>query len=134
MVNNLPRTVGRGIGNCVFLNSDIIMPVSNYIMERFKVLLAPNFDLRDRFSVVPMGTDVDKFKPDHEHGQEMREKYSLDTNGILLGYLGRLDDKKGVEFLIRGMDLLIKDGHNVKAFIGGTGPLREQLSELAFDA
>ena len=57
---------------------------------------------------------------------ELHQRYNPRHNFILL-YIGRLSDKKGVEYLILAMKTIIKYCDKIQLFIGGDGPNRDSL-------
>lgn len=50
-----------------------------------------------------------------------------------IGFLGRLVDQKGVDILIKSMEILSKKNQQWHLYIGGTGPLESELGELVND-
>ena len=53
-----------------------------------------------------------------------------ETPPLVLG-VGRLEEKKGFEDLVRACSLLLRQGRDVSALVVGDGALRKQLEELA---
>jgi len=74
-----------------------------------------------QISNIPMGVDSrDTFIPPPS---------SLRREGLL--FVGRLVDKKGVEYLLRAMPLILARHPHEKLTIVGDGPLRQTLAELS---
>jgi len=73
-------------------------------------------------TIIPNGIDLSKYKfsPD---------KKTTDTKTIL--YIGRLEKRKGVKFLLQAYQLLSQDDDNLRLIIGGDGPDRKKLELLA---
>jgi len=73
-------------------------------------------------TIIPNGIDLSKYKfsPD---------KKTSDTKTIL--YIGRLEKRKGVKFLLQAYQLLSQDDDNLRLIIGGDGPDRKKLELLA---
>ncbi|MBI5643649.1 MAG: glycosyltransferase family 4 protein [Deltaproteobacteria bacterium] len=67
---------------------------------------------------------------DQKNRREKRRVLSLKDDDFVIGYSGRLSEEKGVEYLIKAMDLLKKEGLPVKAVIMGEGHLRAGLEGL----
>jgi colanic acid/amylovoran biosynthesis glycosyltransferase len=72
-----------------------------------------------------MGIDLDKFQF-HERMIQPGEPLKILT-------IGRLTEKKGHEYAIKGVAKLIKKGGNVIYTIAGDGPLRDKLANLVLD-
>ena len=74
-------------------------------------------------SVIPMGVD--------SHGMFMPPPEGSVRRGLL--FVGRLVDKKGVEYLIRAMPLVLEKHPDETLTIIGSGPLQESLESLCLD-
>ncbi len=70
-------------------------------------------------TIVPNGIDLDKFKPAQTKTQPQKT--------IL--FLGRLDKRKGLEYLLDAYDLLRKKHDDVKLVIAGSGVRRKFLEK-----
>jgi len=97
------------------------------------VCLSPNYietssmlsKFREKCHVIPHGIDPQRFaNVDHQKIKEIRQRYG---DRIVLG-VGRLVYYKGFEYLIRAIA-----GTHATLLIIGTGPLHDQLQELARD-
>lgn len=75
-------------------------------------------------SIIPNGIDLTKYKPAKKAG----------TGGKpTILYIGRLEKRKGVEYLLRAFSLLTSKAKNVQLIIAGDGPDREKLEYLIDD-
>jgi len=72
------------------------------------------------FQILRATIDQEKFLPSNK---------TFDGIIKIIG-VGRLIEKKGFEYLIRGMEIVIKRHQNVLLFIAGTGPMEETLNAL----
>ena len=75
-------------------------------------------------SIVPNGIDLKRYrrqKPAHHLAKQ--------TRSIL--YIGRLERRKGVRYLLEAYDILTQDNNDVSLIIAGDGPDRERLELLA---
>ncbi len=75
-------------------------------------------------TIIPNGIDLKKYnqvKPKKEHK----------TKTIL--YVGRLERRKGVKYLLQAYQLLAQDNPDIKLLIAGDGPDREKLELLTED-
>lgn len=71
----------------------------------------------DKMAVIPIGVDTRKFFP-------IRNIKKIPCS---LFYIGRIDKRKGVDFLIKAMPSVAKEIPEVKLFVGGTGKDLEKL-------
>jgi glycosyltransferase involved in cell wall biosynthesis len=76
----------------------------------------------DKISVIPMGVDMaTRFTPDPAQPRQACE----------LLFVGRLVEKKGVEWLLRAMALVLERFPEARLSIAGSGPLERPLRHLA---
>lgn len=78
--------------------------------------------------VIPMGVDVALFNAGAKD-IELKEKYNI--KGPFLLFVGRLSEKKGVEYLLKAMPRVIEYSPNVKLLIVGHGELEQELKDQA---
>lgn len=76
-------------------------------------------------SVIPMGTDLDFFKP-KKPSQKLIDRYDLKNTFTIL-FIGRLTEVKGTIYLMEALRTLKQDGVLFKALIAGEGPDRQEL-------
>ena len=75
--------------------------------------------------ILPLGVDVDHFRPDVTAGRRVREALGWQDRGDpVVGYLGRLVPEKGLDLLMQTLDGL-QTGW--RAVIVGSGPMRDTL-------
>jgi len=75
-------------------------------------------------TIIPNGIDLDKYKP-RRSSKTKRDKTIL--------YIGRLERRKGVKYLLQAFKLFSQDHADTKLIIAGDGPEREKLELLAED-
>ncbi len=75
-------------------------------------------------TIIPNGIDLTKYRPSLPH-KDRTEK--------MIFYVGRLERRKGVKFLLQAYEILCQDNPQVKLIIAGDGPDREKLEMLAED-
>lgn len=75
-------------------------------------------------SIIPNGVDLKKFTTAKRSG-------SKDGKTIL--YIGRLEKRKGIEYLLQAYSLLLTRDGDARLIIAGDGPDREKLEYLAAD-
>jgi glycosyltransferase involved in cell wall biosynthesis len=65
----------------------------------------------DKMAVIPIGVDAEKFYPIR----------NIEKIPYSLFYIGRIDKRKGVDFLIKAMPRVAKEIPEARLFVGGTG-------------
>lgn len=75
----------------------------------------------EKIIVIPVGINLDEFKP--------LDDIKKIPSSIL--YVGRLDKRKGVQYLIRALRYVVKGFPMAKLYIIGNGNLRDSLEKLA---
>jgi phosphatidylinositol alpha-mannosyltransferase len=76
-------------------------------------------------TIIPNGIDLAKY----QHGP--RPKKKSDDQTVL--YVGRLEGRKGVKYLLQAFQLLQQDNPQARLIIAGDGPDREKLELLSED-
>ena len=107
----------------IIKNAKIITVVSTAIKKEIENKLTKNVLIE----VIPMGVDSKLFHPS-KYDESIKKRYNI-TGPILL-FVGRLVEKKGVEYLIESMPSIIKKYPKVKLLIVGSGTLENELKEL----
>lgn len=85
--------------------------------------------LSSKFSIVPNGIDTQKFKPDPNLRQEIRQQYEIQENEKLILSLGRITYAKGHELAVEAIQKLSQKGIRIKLIIAGDGPLLDELKQ-----
>lgn len=81
------------------------------------------------YRVMPLGVDLDHFRPDAAAGEAVRRALGWATDGPpVVGYLGRLVPEKGLPLLLRVLDGLRTPW---RALVVGTGPLENEVRRWA---
>jgi phosphatidylinositol alpha-mannosyltransferase len=75
-------------------------------------------------TIIPNGVDLKTYAP---------KKVKKDHVSKTILYIGRLERRKGVKYLLRAFSVFSQDNPNVKLLIAGDGPDREKLELLAED-
>lgn len=113
---------GKYITRFIVRNSDHIITVSSFVKSDLDELVG--YDTKA--TVCPMGIDTNTFIPKDQ--AKLREKYNMKKRYILL-FVGRLVEKKGVEYLIDALGIVSNKLADLKLLIAGTGNLERQLKE-----
>ncbi len=83
-----------------------------------------------KIKVIYYGLDAVIKKKNKNKIINLRKKYKIKSNQIILGCISRLVYQKSLDTLIDAMSLY-KNKKNFKLFVVGTGPLKEQLVNLS---
>lgn len=79
----------------------------------------------DKILILRNAVDTEIFKP--SKNMELRHKYGIKENEILILFVGYLDIFKGIFELIDAFYEINKENKNVKLMMVGTGPKKEEL-------
>lgn len=105
---------------------DKIITVNNKLRET----LIDNYYDENKISVVNNKIDINKFKPNNDKRVELRDKYSIDENEIMIGYIGTLSDHEGLEYILKCIQKLKEEKIRIRFMIIGTGGYKNKLDEL----
>ena len=81
--------------------------------------------------IIPSGINIDNFQNDTGKKTEIRQKYQIKQNEIMLITACRLTKEKNLEFLIRSFAKIIEKQKNVKFMIVGDGAVKKNLKKIA---
>ena len=95
-----------------------------------KVFFGKKFGKKDGDAIIKNFIDTKRFAFDQKKRDEIRKKYNLKDNTILLGSVGRMADEKNQKFIIELMERLPKQ---YRAFIVGDGPFKNNLNQQIKD-
>ncbi|MEK6946822.1 MAG: glycosyltransferase family 4 protein [Nanoarchaeota archaeon] len=104
--------------NCDFctVNSEA---TRNELIKRF-----PEYENKVR--LIPMGVDTSLFVR-----KDVKSKFRQYRNQKIILYVGRLNEQKGVDYLIKSLSLVNKKISNSKLLIIGEGAYKKKLQKLA---
>lgn len=83
----------------------------------------------DHIQVIYNGVDPSRFS-----GQSdgfLRKTLSIHENAVILGFVGQLDERKGVESLIRAFCRVALKNNSVHLMLVGEGPLKTRLEKIS---
>jgi glycosyltransferase involved in cell wall biosynthesis len=79
--------------------------------------------------IIPLGADLDHFRPDAEAGSRIRGELGWKAEGPpVVGYLGRFVPEKGLGLLMHALETV---KHPWRALLVGSGPMENELREWA---
>jgi glycosyltransferase involved in cell wall biosynthesis len=107
--------------------TDRLVYVSN---RAYQEALADRSTPAQRSVVIPNGIDLTKFQQPYVSAH-LREQHATPEDALVLTYLGRLDEQKGVDDLLQALAMLEPEPETkILAWIIGSGPEREKLHSL----
>jgi glycosyltransferase involved in cell wall biosynthesis len=65
-----------------------------------------------------------------QNRQSKRKLVKIDGKDFVIGYLGRLSEEKGINYLIEAGSLLFNEGMPIRLLIIGEGPQRKEMEDL----
>jgi len=98
--------------------------MSDYLVE--KIGIAP-----ERIRVIPNAVQFAVFDPQRTSRKLIRKQLGVSDNNIALGFVGRLNQIKGPDLLIKATALLLERTARYVAVFAGDGPQRKSLERLA---
>lgn len=114
-------SIFRIFGSFVLINSEVITADSAYTSN---LTISIEKSIEKRMHIIPMGVDQQRF---HKKNQVILEKPSV---GLIILSVGRLVERKGIKYLIKAMETVIKTYPYAKLLIGGDGPEKDHLINL----
>lgn len=105
-----------------------IIAVSGYV-RTFSIEFFPFINPKKTI-VIHNGIDFEKFQK-NQNKSELRQMLSIDNEDVIVGFVGRLTDQKGIEYLIEAAHIISNQNQKVKFVIVGDGILREALENHA---
>jgi len=98
----------------------------------FTVGLLKNIGVKEKnIHLIHPGVDTEQFRPGL-NTSELKNKYNLSNKKIIVT-ISRLQERKGQDYVIRAMPLVLKDIPNTHYLIVGDGEERERLEKLVRD-
>lgn len=109
-----------------FKRANSIVAVSSRVKNSF-VTTHNTSDLK--IKVIPVGTDLTKFKPlDKKY---LRNKFNISEKTTLILYVGLLEPRKNVKLLLNGFKLFNDQIYDSVLFLVGDGPEKASLQTMA---
>ena len=113
--------------------------ILNYVLKNTKVLINnSNFTQKEvlrhypgtRCTVISPGTNINRFKVSRDN--TLRQKLGIPENDLFVLSIGKFIPRKGFEYLIKAMDVLINEKKlsHIQLRIGGRGYLKESYLNL----
>jgi glycosyltransferase involved in cell wall biosynthesis len=124
--------IGEGVASHIasFYNSTALKSLLNNA-DRI-IITQPNYlysspylgEFEDKIEVIPNGVDVEKFKP----LSARKEKNTI----FFLSLLDEFHKYKGLDYLLKALEIVKSEINDVKLIIGGEGKLLDYYIEIAY--
>ena len=88
-------------------------------------------EVKTPIEVIPSGINVENFKKDVNERDEIRKKYKINDNDILLITASRIVEEKNIKFLFKAFSEIRKKADNVKFLVVGDGAIKSELEEMS---
>jgi glycosyltransferase involved in cell wall biosynthesis len=102
---------------------DVIVTVSAALKEKTLALETPKREIR----IIPNGVDLRKFAPVDR--QSARAELGLPQDGKILVYASRLDEAKGLSYLLEALKRVLSHESQCLLVLVGDGPYRARLKQ-----
>ncbi|NJE79464.1 glycosyltransferase family 4 protein [Thermococcus sp. GR4] len=114
----------KKIRQAIFTIPSVIISLSIYWKRQIMQLDNIN---KEKIRVIYNFVDSNKFKRYNKH--TCREILKLPPDKKIVFSIGRLFERKGYQYLIEAVPLIVKQRNDIQVFIGGKGPMREYLEQ-----
>ena len=114
---SIQRNVLKNCDICT-VNSEA---TKNELLKRF-----PEF--KDKVDVIPMGVDTKTFSK-----KNTKSKFNEYKNKKIILFVGRLNEQKGIDYLIKAMEIVNAKISNSRLLIIGEGRYKKELQGIADD-
>lgn len=121
-IYGLNNPLGTWMKRFVLRNVDSVTALSTALRDEVQKLGYPR-----AIRICPMGVNTSDFSPDKKR-LALRERLNIADEFLL--FVGRLVEKKGLEYLIRAMPDVLVQKPKAKLVVLGEGPLREKMEKL----
>lgn len=88
------------------------------------------YGIRKEIDVIPLGTDIERFRFDKNERERVRKKYQISNNDFVILYTGKLIESKGVDILFNAFNKLCPKYPNIKLILVGDG--KEEYFQKCF--
>ncbi|MDR9756681.1 MAG: glycosyltransferase family 4 protein [Thermoanaerobacterales bacterium] len=106
-------------------NASKLIAVSNVEVEQYIQMGAD----QKKIAVIPNGLDINKLNSQKKHG-EFRKKLNISNERLIL-FLGRIHQRKGVDFLIRSFGRVLENENNaILVVVGPDDGYKRELERI----
>ncbi len=109
---------------------DRIVAISDFVKNE---LADKKAAAKEKIIVIPNGVDAAEFEISPESRSRARAALGLPEESSIVGMVGRLDDAKGADLLIRAAALIRAREPRLRVVLIGAGPAEQKLKQLAHE-
>ena len=109
--------------------NELIVP-TNKIYKLFK----EKYEFTKNIHIIPTGIEVERFFVENVNKKDvefLRKKLDIKRKDFVILFVGRLEKKKNIEFLINAEKKLLEVNPNIRLLIVGDGPDKEKYEKMA---
>lgn len=110
----------------VLKNSDTIITASQYMKDKVYSI----YGIDKNVNIIPVATDVEKFKPHFNNKELAKISLGLDSNKLLIMSIRRLKKRMGIDNLIKAFKIISDNYSDLELIIGGKGDYKNELIKL----
>lgn len=112
--------------------------IANWFADRVIAVCQAEADILQKHGLKSHKTTViyngvDSVTIDPDRCEELRQKFTIGLDQIILGTVARLSPDKGIIYLLQAMASLTPKHHNLHLIIAGTGAQRGELEQLVWE-
>lgn len=114
--------------------------MENFVINNVTKVITINDNLKDELierlphinniDIIYNGVDMDKFNIDKHIKYEMRQKFKIDDDTTIFGYIGSLLNYEGIEYILQSIKRLSDKKYKIKFFMIGDGKEKDNLLKL----
>lgn len=119
--------VARATERAVCVRADLVVTVSTPLRDH----LASMGVEPERVLVLPNGADPDLFKPDRDARDEIRSRFGIPKDAVVVCFVGILRPWHGVDLLMRALSQVRTTDGPIRALVVGDGPSQNDLLAVA---
>lgn len=112
------------IGKLILGAVDHVVVLGTSLIKYAKWMGIPD----DKISVCPLGIDLETFRAT-KSSKIIRDEFGIGSSDIVIIYVGRLEQVKGIAYLFEAAKNLSKRFKNIRFLIVGDGPLRSKFEK-----
>lgn len=127
---SMTRYKGDFYHNFLYKNIDMILAVTKQVQEQI-IKYIPS-SVRPKLAVLYPGADKHENISDKEV-RALQEKLGMKDSSFKIGMVGRINEDKGQNLLIKAVELLHLRGHEVDAYFVGSAMAESYLEKLKKD-
>ncbi len=114
--------------------------MEKFVLEHVDQVITINDNLKDeidnrtskltnKIEILYNGVDTDKFTPDGFIRGKIKNKYGIDNNCVVIGYIGSILNYEGIEYIIKSLNNLVLK-YQIKFFLIGDGKEKNNIMKL----